>query len=287
MTFNEFARVFTTHIKKHLKKRSIEQYVYILNRTLIPEFGLSELTEIKRKSVAGLHLSLYATPVYANRVIAVGRTIFSYAYVWGILSDGNNPFRNIKLYREILRDRFLGPSEYRRVGRILDDFERNGTISRYGLAGVRTLILTGCRVSEIELLRWDDVELQDGYFRLPDSKTGPRVIEMPAGVQEIFGSLHNNGSEFVFPGRHGRIGLNKVWRKVRRKAGLEDVRLHDLRHSYATMAVGQGISMPVIARLLGHSTLWTTTRYVHSSRRQSSEAADLVCAAILRDSVCN
>ena len=160
--------------------------------------------------------------------------------------------------------------------------EINGqTFSIYGIAAVRVLILTGARRSEIETLRWDNIDFAAGKIRLGDSKSGPRIIEMPQNVRNTFLTLKSNGGEFVFPGRaDGRIRLYWIWNAVRRKAGLTDVRLHYLRHSYATRAVEVGISMPVIARLLGHSTIWTTSRYLHASERVVEKAAIQVSGSI-------
>ena len=131
-------------------------------------------------------------------------------------------------------------------------------------------------------MKWADIDIEQKVINLPDSKTGPRSVEMTEEVVEIIESMIRlSNCELVFPGRYGRqIALVKVWWKVRTRASLDDVRLtqwHDLRHSFATTAAMHGVPIPVIARLLGHSTIWTTTRYLHSSRSTTSAAAAMLC----------
>ena len=282
MTFSDFAQVFTSHIHRHLKPPTIRLYELALNKTLLPAFGEMPLTEIKRSDVMRLHRELHDRPVLANRVIAVGRSLFSYAWIHDVVSDSCNPFRRIPFYKEKRRDRILNKAEYCRLGRALDHVEHNGAAPLHGIAAIRVLLLTGCRVSEIECLRWDEVDFDAKTLRLPDSKTGPRLIEMPRAVRTILVNLPARQTEYVFPGRGGRITLRWAWEIVRSQAGLNDLRLHDLRHSYATIAVNNGVPIPVLAKLLGHSTVWTTTRYLHASRSDSAKAAELVTSKIMR-----
>ena len=153
-----------------------------------------------------------------------------------------------------------------------------GIVSQYAIAGIKLCLLTGCRASEAEAMKWADIDIEQKVINLPDSKTGPRSVEMTEEVVEIIESMIRlSNCELVFPGRYGRqIALVKVWWKVRTRASLDNVRLHDLRHSFATTAAMHGVPIPVIARLLGHSTIWTTTRYLHSSRASAAEAAAMV-----------
>ena len=269
-----------------MKPRTVEQYSGILRRILVPRFGERELTDIRRTQVVRLHLSLGDRRTAANRMLAVGSGLYRYANLLEEVSDGFNPFAKIKHFEEPARERFLDDSEYVRIDQVLTAFENERTFSIYGIAAIRVLILTGARRSEIETLRWDNIDFSARKIRLADSKSGPRIIELPAGVRKILLTLKSNGGEFVFPGRRsGRIRLYWIWKEVRRKTGLTDVRLHDLRHSYATRAVEVGISMPVIARLLGHSTIWTTSRYLHASEQVVEKAATQVSGSISQDFV--
>ena len=282
MTFSDFTLIFNSHIHRHLKPHTIRQYEHALNAALLPAFGAMPLTEINRSDVMRLHGELHDRPVLANRVIAVGRSLFNYAWIHDVVSDSSNPFRGIPFYKEKRRDRFLSKAEYCRLGCALDHQERNGAAPLHGIAAIRVLLLTGCRVSEIEGLRWDEVDFESETLRLPDSKTGPRLIEMPRAVRNILVNLPARQTEYVFPGRSGRITLRWAWEIVRSEAGLNDLRLHDLRHSYATIAVNNGVPIPVLAKLLGHSTVWTTARYLHASRSDSAKAAELVTSKIMQ-----
>ena len=286
MKFNDFAQTYKLHIQAHLKPRTVEQYCGILRRILVPRFGERELTDIRRTHVVRLHLSLGDRRTAANRMLAVGSGLYRYANLLEEVPDGINPFAKIKHFEEPARERFLDDSEYVRIDQVLTTLENEQTFSIYGIAAVRVLILTGARRSEIETLRWDNIDFAAGKIRLADSKSGPRIIEIPAGVRKILLTLKSKGGEFVFPGRAGgRIRLYWIWKEVRRKTGLTDVRLHGLRHSYATRATGVGISMPVIARLLGHSTIWTTSRYLHASEQVVEKAAIQVSGSISQDFV--
>ena len=281
MKFSEFAQTYKLYIQAHLKPRTVEQYSGILRRILVPRFGERELTDIRRTHVVRLHLSLGDRRTAANRMLAVGSGLYRYANLLEEVPDGVNPFAKIKHFEESSRERFLNDSEYARIDQVLTTLEHEQTYSIYGIAAIRVLILTGARRSEIETLRWDSIDFAAGKIRLSDSKSGPRIIEMPVAVRKILLRLKPNGGEFVFPGRAGgRIWLYWVWKEVKRKTGLTDVRLHDLRHSYATRAVEVGISMPVIARLLGHTTIWTTSRYLHASERVVEKAATQVSGSI-------
>ena len=180
------------------------------------------------------------------------------------MSDGINPFAKIKHFEEPARKRFLDNSEYIHVDHVLIKFENEQTISIYAIAVIRVLILTGARRSAIETLRWDSIDLAAGNIPLADSKFGPHNIEIPAAGRKILLPLKFSGSESVFPGRSGgRFRLNWIWNEVRLRVKISDVRLHDLRRSYETRVAEVGISIPAIARILEHSAIWTTLRYLH------------------------
>ena len=278
--FNEMADFFESHAIAHLKPETVRQYSHILNRILRPEFGNSRLLDVRRADVIALHLRLEQTPVIANRMLAVGKRMYYFAHECGLLDEQANPFRKVRFYREPHRDRFLSCEEYDRLGEVLGQIEVDGRYCRTAVAGIRLLVLTGARRSEIESLTWSQVDIDNGEIRLADSKTGPRSIEISSAVREILESIPVAG-EFVMTGSNGaRIALRYVWDEARRRAGIEDVRMHDLRHSYATHAAMGGIGMAVIAQLLGHSTVWTTVRYLHVSRIHARKAAEQVSESL-------
>ena len=155
------------------------------------------------------------------------------------------------------------------------------------VAAIRLLMLTGCRRNEILELQWDDVDLERSEIRLRDTKTGPRTVPLnPAAVGVLSGLRRVPGNPWVLPGRQpGRriASLNEPWLRLRARAGLEDVRLHDLRHSFASRALALGESLPMIARLLGHAEIQTTARYAHLTREAMNASAARVAASIGED----
>ena len=155
------------------------------------------------------------------------------------------------------------------------------------MAAIRLLALTGCRRSEILSLRWEDVAPGEAELRLPDAKTGARVVPLPPRAVELLAGLPREpGNPWVIPGRKPGTHLRQIddaWRVVRARAGLEGVRIHDLRHSYASRALALGESLPMIGRLLGHKQIETTARYAHLARDSAQEAAERVAASIAAD----
>jgi integrase len=222
---------------------------------------------VTRADIARLHHSLSATPYQANRLLAVLRKLFNWAEARGYRQDASNPCRHVERNPEKARERFLSAAELARLGAALDEAGRAGEVSPWMVAAMRLLVLTGARLSEILTLRWDHVALDRAELRLPDSKTGAKTIHLPPPAVELLAALPRlAGNPFVICGRReGRhlVNLEKPWRAVRARAGLDDVRLHDLRHSFASVAAAGGMSLPVIGALLGHSQPATTARYAH------------------------
>ena len=170
---------------------------------------------------------------------------------------------------------------------MLDESEENGGATPEAIAAIRLLILTGCRRGEILGLRWEEVDLESRELRLQDTKTGPRVVPLsPAAVRLLAGLPRSGGSPWVIPGRKPgthMVRLGNAWRLLRKRAGLNDVRLHDLRHSFASSALALGESLPMIARLLGHRQIASTARYAHLARASVHEAAARVAGSLAED----
>ncbi|MCM2256579.1 MAG: site-specific integrase, partial [Vicinamibacteria bacterium] len=164
--------------------------------------------------------------------------------------------------------------------------KRIETVSPFALAAIRLLVFTGARASEVLGLTWDSVDLEAGRARLPDSKTGAKTVFLPAPAVKLLKELPRlEGNPYVIPGgRKGQPltlwGVEQVWQVIRRRAGLVDVRLHDLRHSFASMAAADGQSLPVIGALLGHSQAQTTKRYAHLSADPLKAASDAVASRL-------
>ena len=224
--------------------------------------------------------AMRATPYAANRTLGILSAMFSAAELWGLRPQGSNPCRYVKRFREKKRERFLSDAEYRRLGTVLREAESTGTESATAVAAIRLLMLTGCRLSEIMNLRWEDVSLQAGELRLRDSKTGAKRVHLggPA-VAVLRGMERKEGNPWVITGRRPgtRIAsLHFPWARIRRRAGLDDVRIHDLRHSFASGGLLVGKGLPMIGKLLGHSHVQTTARYAHLADDPVKAAADRI-----------
>ena len=200
---------------------------------------------------------------------------------------GGNPCRFVTHYRTRRRERFLTEAEFRRLGRTLDEIEAEDRLPAHVAGAIRLLMLTGCRSGEILNLRWEDVRLEEKEIRLRDSKTGPRAVSLsPGAVRVLAGLPRAAGSPWVVPGRKPGepiTQLNYYWYPVRRRAGLDDVRIHDLRHSFASRALALGEDLTMIGKLLGHSKIQTTARYAHLTRHGIRGAAAQVAASIAAD----
>jgi integrase len=202
----------------------------------------------------------------ANRSLGMLGAILQFAIEQGLRAD--NPARGVKKYREGRRTRFLSNDEIARLGEALKAAEAGGT-NPYAIAAIRLLVLTGCRKNEILSLKWDEVDIGGGFLRLTDSKTGAKVVHLGAPARALLASLPRHAdNSFVMCGDRGGahlVGLQKIWATVRAAANLSDVRLHDLRHSFASVAARSGESLLVIGKVLGHSTSAATGRYAHLS----------------------
>lgn len=215
-------------------------------------------------------------PGVANRCLTLLSKLFNLAEEWGIRPDNSNPVRHVKHFPEKGRERFLRPDEIGRLGAVLAASEEN----TFALAAIRLLILTGARLGEILTLRWEWVDLERGLLQLPDSKTGKKVVHLSQPAIAIFRSLPrltNNQHVIVGARTGGRlVNLQKPWKRICNAAALTEVRLHDLRHTFASFAVGGGLSLPIIGALLSHGSTQTTERYAHFQRDQIHEAGELV-----------
>ena len=213
--------------------------------------------------------------------------MFSLAEDWGLAPAGGNPCRFVRKYKEGMRERFLAEHEYRRIGCELCVLEAEGPLPARAAAALRLLMLTGCRLNEILTLRWDDVDRKAGELRLRDTKTGARMVPLtPTAAAVLAGVVRVPRSPWVFagvtPDRH-LSQLSTYWRHARGRCGLEDVRIHDLRHSFASRALALGESLTMIGRLLGHTDVGSTARYAHLARDAEKTAVARVGGSIEAD----
>ena len=281
------ARYMDEYVAVHCKPATRRIRSMAIYKHIVPRLGRLRIGAVRRRHVTALHQRLAATPVQANNVLITLSQIYTKAQDWGIVAEGTNPCRHVEQYRQRKRERFLTEAEFRRLGSVLDEAAENGGATPEAIAAIRLLILTGCRRGEVLGLRWDDVDLEAGELRLRDTKTGPRVVPLsPAAVQLLAGLPRSGGNQWVIPGRKPGthlVRLGNAWRLLRKRAGLNDVRLHDLRHSFASSALALGESLPMIARLLGHRQIASTARYAHLARTSVHEAAAQVADSLAED----
>lgn len=254
-----------------------------LSSQLLPTFGETPLDRITREQVLRWFDAHSRTaPGGANRVLGVLRQILNHALACGHIDT--NPARGLAMNRRIARTRFLSRDELRRLHGVLDEYAGARPDLKQQADMIRLLLLTGCRRGEIRMLRWSEVD--GDTLALADSKTGPRTVRLSARARRIIECQPRAGSAFVFPSPRGpnrpRGPQIRLWDSVRRAAGIEDVRLHDLRHSFASHAVMNGVPVPVVSRLLGHRDVRMTLRYAHLADKEIEAAAERIGMALAR-----
>jgi integrase len=273
-------RFLTEYVPQHCKPRTAEEYRRAVQLFIDPVLGQQRICDVARPDVARLHHRFRDRPYQANRTLAVLSKMMNLAEAWGLRSDGSNPVRHVKKHREEKRERYLADAELERLGAALADAQANRAESRFALAALWLLILTGARLSEILTLEWGHVDFANAVLRLPDSKTGAKQIYLNAAAIALLRAiprLTDNPHVIVGKKPGARlVNLQKAWRRLRATAGLPDVRIHDLRHSFASVAVAAGMSLPMIGKLLGHTQPATTARYAHLGTDPMRAASDLV-----------
>ncbi len=277
-----FARYLGEHAKPHKKSSSIRQDETNIRNYLRPALGKKKIADVTRNDVAALHKNLADKPYQANRALALLSKMFGLAELWGYRPDGSNPCRHVKKYAETKRKRFLSTAELSALGDALRRAEQGelGAVMPSAIAAIRLLVLTGARKGEILGLQWDWIDFEAGRANLPDSKTGEKTITLgPAALQLLSTLPRIEGNPHVIVGgRKGAalVNLKDPWKLIRSAAGLDDVRIHDLRHSFASVGAASGMSLPVIGALLGHTQAATTQRYAHLSDDPLQAAAGAI-----------
>jgi integrase len=275
------AQLADAYLSRHAQvhKRTWKGDADMIARLILPGLGASRRAAgITHADIEGLHRSLRKTPYMANRVVALCAAMFNKAITWGMTTA--NPAKGIKRFEEHPRERYLTPDEIARLSKALDEHPE-----RLSANAVRLLLLCGCRRGEILGARWEEFDLDAGLWRRPHHRLKQRrdhhlplspaavgvLREIKADQEARRAAAKKRGilvphSPFVFPGggEPGHIReVTKFWASIQRAAGLEHVRLHDLRHSFASVAVSSGMSLPMIGALLGHASVATTQRYSH------------------------
>ena len=313
-TLRELAEIFLAeHVEAKRKQTTATHYRSLLEKVVLPELGSRKAEQVTPSDLAKLHAKMRNRPYQANRMLEVVGSLYSFAGKRKILPVGFNPARGIDQYPEKARERFLTGDELARLGDAVREAEtvglhyeideakptakhapkeakRRTKIGPHAAAAVRLLILTGARLREILHLKWEHVDLERGLLFLRDSKTGKKAIVLNAPALDVLANLPRVGA-FVIAGQAAgsdddkpRADLNRPWRAIVKRAGLNGLRIHDLRHTHASVGAGLGLGLPIIGKLLGHTQPSTTARYAHLDtdplRRASEHIGGRLAAAM-------
>ncbi|OUS06313.1 hypothetical protein A9Q96_10090 [Rhodobacterales bacterium 52_120_T64] len=272
-TVQEFGTRYLNECAGQWKPATLRAHKHNLRVDVFPHLGTRRVEDLDRSSVEAWYKSPNASTALRTRALAVLSGMLRHAEIVGLRAPGSNPCKGLRRRKSGFKAKYLTPQEWARLGSAMRSLEGDYTAP---VTMIRFLALTGCRSSEARLLRWDWIEGKRAA--LPDAKAGPRTIWLGKPAREILASLPRT-CEYVFAHKEGPIPdstLYKVWCNARRVADLEDLRLHDLRHGFASTAIGAGESLRTVAGLLGHSDLETTAGYAHLAKAPVKAAAKRV-----------
>lgn len=294
-------RYVKEHLEKRCRPRTVESFKGIVDRDIRPELGHLKVAAVTRQDMHKLHAAKSETPRQANMVLSVCSKVFNLAEVWQMRPEGSNPCRKIERYQENHRERFLSGEELGRLGATLRQAESRGLLRKNGVptlyrrvttAAVELLLFTGCRLSEVLNLKWEQVDFAEGKITLLTTKSGrQQYVTMNAPARQVLRELEaSKSSEWVLPSVSStkrplsKAGIEAAWTKLRAAAQLEDVRLHDLRHTVGTYAAQSGANAFLVRDLLRHKNLAMTGRYVNRAdepvRTLSDQVGERISAAL-------
>lgn len=287
-TVKEVSAQFLQSHGPKLKPRTREEYERLFKLHINPALGTRLAADITKADVARLHAAMADTPSGANFVLAVMSKLLRWCEDMGYRPEHSNPCRGLTKYRQSKRERFLSRDEFSRLGYVLAEVENDQSVGLFAVAAIRLLILTGARLNEILTLQWRHVDLERRLLLLPDSKTGQKAIRLNDHAIKVLAALPRVArNPYVIVGsKEGShlVNLQKPWRYVRERAEIDEMRIHDLRHSFASMAAASGASLPMIGALLGHSQPQTTARYAHLAsdplQRLNQDVGDAIADAM-------
>jgi len=282
MTVNMILRASAFILSNDVKLNRLTQVEYhAVIRLKIPKsFKRKYIHEITRRDVSRIHQSMSDMKPRANKTVMVLSKFFNWCEQNEYRQDHTNPCRHVKKYKEESRQRFLSHEEQERLKQALLQAEQEEFATIYTIEAIRMLKFTGARLREILDLKWEFIDYELGVLHLPKSKTGAKTIYLnPLALEVLDRIIKQKDNPYVFCGvKQGQpiINIQKPWRRIRAMADLDDVRLHDLRHTFASVAVMNGMSLPIVGALLGHSKPQTTVRYAHLAADPLREAAEFI-----------
>ena len=299
-------RYLEKHARPHKKPISVVDDEGMIERYIKPRFGTRKIASIAFKDAERLHNQLQHIPVRANRIRALMSKMLNLCEKWGFRPQHSNPYRHIARYPERKVHRAMTDGEIAGLAEMLHQAERGDHVedpetgesvsvaeNPVAIAAIRLLLFTGMRRNEALRLRWDEVDLKAGVLRLGDSKTGEKLVRLSSAAREVIEAqktIRKLGHPCVFPSpvkpHKPLYDVKGVWNRIRERAGLEDVRLHDLRHNYAAAAAAGGLTLHQIGQLLGHRNPSTTARYADlvddPAKKLAEQVGDILAAALER-----
>ncbi len=309
-SFQLFAeRYLKEEAKLKLKPHTFLNYKGQLYNHIFSAFGNKKLDDVTLNDITKLHRKIGADmPATANRVVDTISSVYRYAQKCGLIERNHNPTKGIESFKENAIERYLTIEELQRLGDALTHAETLGFMpiidpdkpkskhapknqlpeifSTHSIAAIRLLLFTGCRLREILHLKWSEINFERGLLFLSDSKTGKKTIILSAPALAILNTLPRI-SDYVIAGKSfvdaqgktihkPKADLKRPWARVTHYAGLDGLRLHDLRHTYASFGAGSGMGLPIIGKLLGHTQASTTQRYAHLDNDPLKIATDSI-----------
>ncbi len=284
LTIEDLAkRYMSEHCEGRCKPSTIEAHRWLLGKFILPRIGRLKISEVSGSDIHRLHQNLKETPYNANRVLGLLRAMYGKADDWGLIQKGEIPTAQVKRFGERKRQRFLSPDELNKLARTIDAVEEERSVSRHVAGAFRLLILTGARLNEVRLVKWNDIDWEQRYIYVREHKTddkGPKTIPLNAAAIEVLKAIPREiNNPYIIAGKKPGepvVNLQKPWRRIRERADIPDVRIHDLRHSFASFGVTAGASLPVIGGLLGHRSMAATATYAHLATDPLREATEKI-----------
>ena len=278
--FADFFEVFKEkHILVSYKDKGQNNMGYA-KLHILPYFGHRKLDEIVSKDIRDFLDSLSHIPITANRCFALLSVTFKKAEDWEYLPPRSNPCTGVNKYKENKKQRFLSDAELKRLEESLMQQLKEQPGSYCTVKAIFMILYTGCRVSEILNLKWENVHLHDQYIHLPDTKTGEGARPLNQKAIDLLSSMKRQaGNPYVFYGKvpgQPVIEIKRAWKTILKRADIKDFRIHDLRHSFASFALKKGVPLVHVSKLLGHRNIATTMRYAHLELEQLKESTNIV-----------
>ena len=267
-TLNDAWERFEKEVLPNRKPSTASDYRSMWKLSIQPKLGKRDINKITQNDVSKLHRQLRDTPYRANRVLSVCSRLFNLCEAWGWKDQGMNPCKHVEKFSEKSRERYLSGEEIKALNQAMVSLVEQDKIHPQMRRIILLLLITGARKNEIIKCEWKWVDMDRSLILLPDSKTGKKTLYLADHAKQIlFEQSHYSGdSKWVFPSTvmdSHLVNISKAWNKMRSLAGLEDVRIHDLRHTSASIAANEGFNAQAIAKVLGHAQTSTTERYTH------------------------